>query len=182
MPLTLNVGISKKLGLPDYGSIGATCNVTVELDGALLNQDLEGFHRHVRNAYVACAQAVNDELARHKPTDDGGNNGHTNRVSGNRSTDGNGRSAGSHAVANNGGNGAGSNGHQPSAKQLTYIRQLAGQIKGLGVRRLDDLAQRMFGKPVAGLNSLEASALIDALKGAKAGEIDLSTALDGATP
>ena len=63
MPLKLNVGLSKKIGLPDYGSLGASCHV-VELDGTLLQQDLDTFQRHVRNAYVACAQAVN-ELGRH---------------------------------------------------------------------------------------------------------------------
>lgn len=35
MPITLNVGLSKKIGLPDYGSLGASCNVQVELDGSL---------------------------------------------------------------------------------------------------------------------------------------------------
>jgi hypothetical protein len=62
--LKLNVGISKKIGLPDYGSLGTTCNVEVEVDGRLIFDDLEGFHQKVRQAYVACAQAVNDELAR----------------------------------------------------------------------------------------------------------------------
>jgi hypothetical protein len=38
MPLTLNVGISKKVGLPDFGSVGATCNVSVELDAGLADQ------------------------------------------------------------------------------------------------------------------------------------------------
>jgi hypothetical protein len=64
VPLTLNVGVSKKLGLPEYSSVGATCNVQVELDPALLEHDLEGFHERARAAYVACHQAVHDELAR----------------------------------------------------------------------------------------------------------------------
>lgn len=66
MSLVLNVGISKKLGLPDYGAIGAVCNVTIELDAAMLTDDVDGFHRHVRDAYAACAQAVDGELARQR--------------------------------------------------------------------------------------------------------------------
>jgi hypothetical protein len=64
MPLKLNVGVSRKVGLPDYGSMGATCNLEVELDGSLLHHDLAAFHAQVRDAYVAAHQAVNDELAR----------------------------------------------------------------------------------------------------------------------
>jgi hypothetical protein len=64
MPLKLNVGVSKKVGLPDYGSAGATCNLELELDARLLETDLDGFHQRVRSAYVAAQQAVHDELSR----------------------------------------------------------------------------------------------------------------------
>jgi hypothetical protein len=63
MPLRLNVGVSKKLGLPEYSSVGASCNLEVELDSGLLH-DLDGFHLRVRDVFVAAQQAVNDELAR----------------------------------------------------------------------------------------------------------------------
>ena len=55
MPMTLNVGLSKKVGLPDYGSLGASCSVTVELDQHLLRDDLTAFHSHVHKVQVACA-------------------------------------------------------------------------------------------------------------------------------
>lgn len=64
MPMTLNVGLSKKVGLPDYGSLGASCHVELELDSALLTSDLEAFHGKVKQAFVACGQAIKDELYR----------------------------------------------------------------------------------------------------------------------
>jgi hypothetical protein len=62
--MKLNVGVSRKVGLPNYGSVGASCNLELELDATLLERDLDAFHTQIRGAYVAANQAVHDELAR----------------------------------------------------------------------------------------------------------------------
>jgi hypothetical protein len=66
MPLKLNVSVARKVGHPDYGSLGASCALELELTEGLVHSDLDEFQRQVRDAYVACSQAVNDELARHQ--------------------------------------------------------------------------------------------------------------------
>ncbi len=63
MPVKVNVGLSKKIGQPDYGSLGASCNVEFELDGSYDNGSSEHFQEAVRRAYVACRQAVESEIA-----------------------------------------------------------------------------------------------------------------------
>jgi len=65
MGIKLNVGISKKIGLPDYGSAGSQCNVELELDNSTLDRPKE-FHRQVHEAYAACRSAVEDELDNHR--------------------------------------------------------------------------------------------------------------------
>lgn len=42
MPLTLNVGLTKKVGEPNYGSRGASVNVATELDAALVTMAFGG--------------------------------------------------------------------------------------------------------------------------------------------
>jgi len=180
MPLKLNVGISKKAGLPNYGSLGASCSVELELDGSLLQDDLEGFHQRVRRVYVACSQAVRDELARQQQAEAHGETPpppSTSEETASRSS-----------AANDNGNGngrrdgqdeGGRNGQPATARQLDYATRLAGQIRGLGSRRLAALAQQLFAKPLAELGSAEASGLIDTLKRIKAGQVDLQAALRG---
>ena len=125
--------------------------------------------------YLACQQAVDDQLAREQQVEPSASPSQTRQAAppaeNMASQNGNG--------SNRSGNGA-SNGHQASEKQMTYIQQLSRQIRGLGVRRLEALASRLFSKPLATLTSFEASSLIDTLKAIKAGEVDLETALNGA--
>ncbi len=163
MPMKLSVGLSKKVGLPDYGSVGASCHLELELDQSLVTSDLDDFHERVQRTFVACRQAVEQELAQNRPA---------------RSPE---RAQANPAGTGTNGNGQDSgNGHRASQKQIDYAQQLAGQIKGLGVRRLESLSQKMFSKPLANLSSLDASGLIDALKDIKSGAIDLAAALNGA--
>lgn len=149
---TLSVGVNKKIGLPDYGSLGASCHVAIELDQGLLQTDLAGFHERIQLAFSACRQAVNDELARQQsgghvpppPSPANGNGGRRALTNGGNASPTSGRANGWPA----------GNDHRATVKQLDYAEQLAKQIRGLGKRGLEQLAQKMFGKPVADLSGI----------------------------
>lgn len=163
MPIKLNVGLSKKVGQPDYGSLGASCHVELELSSELLTQDLDGFHKHVRNAFVACRQAVQDELTRHAAKAEST----THRPLHN-----------GHAVANGSTNGTSQRRscNQPTARRDKTRPATASQVRALGAiadrQRLDLvelLKQRFHIQTAAELSITEASQLIDELKSSAAG-------------
>jgi hypothetical protein len=58
--------VAHKRGLPSFGSIGASCGLELELDAQLLSEAPEQFRARVRDAYDACARAVQDELDRRR--------------------------------------------------------------------------------------------------------------------
>ncbi len=176
MPLKLTAGVSKKLGLPGYSSVGAICHVELELDSRLIQQDPEAFCAQVREVYAQCAESVDEELARHQAprnqsgsareiaaeTRTGGNG--PNSAKGRAGTNGNG-----HAQGDRHGNGyVDGNGHppgrgnararcRPSARQLDYVQELAGRL-GMAAEQIEDLCQRLFKKPLAELSGGLASA------------------------
>ena len=166
MPLKVNVGLSKKIGLPDYGSFGASCHVEYEADASLLNSDLEGFQRQVKNAFIACKQAVQDELHRQQTAE---------AVSTSAQP-----SAASNSNGRNHSNGA-ANGHsngrlpssQGSPRRSNGRKATASQVRALeaiGNRLQLDLQRWLFEKYglriAAELTISEASAAIDELNAA----------------
>ena len=84
MGIKVNVGLAKKIGQPDYGSLGATCNVEFELDGGFDNGSSEHFHDAVRRAYGACRQAVEAEIEANRSATVGNRGGGQQAVPSNR--------------------------------------------------------------------------------------------------
>ena len=62
MPLKLSVGLSRKQGLPNFGSAGATCLVEVELSSDALKESAS-FFEQAEKALEACRTVVEGELA-----------------------------------------------------------------------------------------------------------------------
>ena len=153
MPLKINVGVCKKIGLPDYGSAGSHCDIELEMDHSVLNDPLEFQHR-VRHAYGLCRQAVEDELAglggktetKSRPTPPPKTEYRNSKPAPTKRND---------------------NRFLASDKQRKFIGQLCRGIKGLDNKRLDVYCQQEFGKSSSQLSAQDASKLIDMLKEAK---------------
>lgn len=162
MALKLSIGFQKKIGLPDYGSAGANCQVEFEVDPTVLQNNLDGFHEKARHAFVVCQQAVNDQLARH--AHHGANiNGHANG----HPSPGEPPSAPSNS---NGSNGNGNNHGRPTngASHRPATQSQSRAIRAIASRQRIDLQKLLEGRfGVARPESLslsDASSLIDELK------------------
>ena len=67
MTIKINVGVNKKIGLPDYGSAGGHCNIEIEADNSILD-NAEDFLQRVRDAYEVARMSVEEELSHHRPS------------------------------------------------------------------------------------------------------------------
>lgn len=136
MPIRLNVGLTKKVGQENYGSKGASVNLELELDGALVQEPAK-LKEKIGQMFAMCRSSLNDEL-------NGGN--------------GNGRAP---AAPRTNGNGSTQPKHRPATQsQIRAIQSichnkgvdLAGVLGGYGVTKAEDLSIK------------QASEIIDQLK------------------
>jgi hypothetical protein len=188
--LKLNIGFNRKIGEANFSSRGASVNLEIEVESGVVREPdkLQAKIDYLFKLAKASVDAqLNGTSPPQQPQPDANNNGN-NGSNGNGThananasqINGNGNGNGHSSVANGNGSGNG-NGHHASEKQLNFANQLAKGIRGLGVRRLESLTGRMFGKPLAGLTSLDASSLIDTLKAIKEGRVSLDAALSEGT-
>ena len=151
MAVTVSAGLQKKVGLPDYGSFGASCHVEFEIDRSMLDQNLDGFHQKVADAFAACRQAVNDQLAQQSGHPSSNGNGHA----------GNNSSRNGHSHTNGNGNGARQEVSSATQSQVRAIFAIARrqQVDPATVAR-----ERFNVERPEDLTIREASTLIDELK------------------
>ncbi len=187
MPLTVSLGVNRKIGLPAYSSVGASCHVELELESSLLQSDLEKFFRHVRDAYAACTAAVHEQLeraqeapaARPAPLPAAAALSHAGALS--PSGNGNGHTP-TPSLPTLDADGEASFFLRASSRQLSFARQLATQIDGLGLRRLDALTEQLLGKTLADLTRADAAVLVQTLKNRRRGAADLKEILEDDLP
>lgn len=63
MPINVTCGLSKKIGMPDFGSLGASCEIAFEVERSQLETNLDQFRSVVRNVFLQCKEAVEEQLS-----------------------------------------------------------------------------------------------------------------------
>lgn len=150
MPMTLNVGLSRKVGEPNYGSRGASVNLQLELDSSLVEEP-DRLRDRIRQLYQLAKASVDEELndsGQHVVNGQNGNRLDQYRMSGS-------------------GNDHSSNGHGPrkaTSSQVKAIHAIAGRNR-IDVTRL--VQDRFNVQQPDDLSIADASTLIDELKAAQ---------------
>lgn len=135
--LKLNVGLSKKVGEPDYGSRGASVNLELELDAGSAS-DPNRLRERIRHLFQLARGSIQEELSGNGQTAATNGNGHANS-----------------------GNGNGQRSRAATQSQVRAIHAIANRQR-IDLGQL--LSQRFqVGRP-EDLSISEASQLIDSLK------------------
>jgi hypothetical protein len=64
MAFKINVGLSRKIGQPNFGSLGASCHIDLEIDPQTIGHGPEAIQSQILGAFAICKQAVDTELAK----------------------------------------------------------------------------------------------------------------------
>ena len=64
MAFKINVGLSRKIGQPHFGSLGASCHIDLEIDPQSLGRGAEAIQSEILDAFAICKRAVDAELAK----------------------------------------------------------------------------------------------------------------------
>jgi hypothetical protein len=161
-------GLTRKLGLPGYGSAGASCVVEIELEQSALQSDPAAIQTRIAALYELCRQTIAQQLTIH---------GSSHELNGSSALTG-----------ANGDDGGAEPRPAPqeartdslaTERQITFAHYLARQIRALGGQRLRELAQELYARPLEELSSVEASQLIDLLKDLRAGKQSVAEVLPG---
>jgi hypothetical protein len=142
MPINVNVGFSRKVGEPNYGSRGASVHLEMELDRAALD-DPERLQTEIEAIFERARSAVERELERPVPPP----------------SEGDGSCVGQPDPA-------GENGHRQGPRPATpnQIRAIETIARHRGVDLVYLLHTKFDGRAVEELSIVEASVLIDVLK------------------
>ena len=101
MPLKLNVGLSRKVGEANYGSRGASVNLELELDSAIVSEPGR-LQERIRQMFALAKQSIDEELHHSAGVAAANKNGnghtakddHRNATSSRNGSNGNGHSRG----------------------------------------------------------------------------------------
>jgi hypothetical protein len=154
MPLKLNVGLSRKVGESNYGSRGASVNVEMELESALVGEPAK-LQERIRQLFGIVRTSLAEEL---------NGNGHGHGHGSTKST--NGAPAATPRTSTNGGEPpARAAGPAPATQAQVRALHAITRSKGLNLSRL--LRGRYQVDRPEDLGIKQASELIDSLKSGK---------------
>ena len=166
MSLKLTAGVSKKLGLPGYSSVGAICHVELELDSGLLQEAPEAFRpgpRGLRPVRRVSRRRAGPSPGHWQPSGAGRRNARREICRGRRFRPcqrQRPRQRLPPPVEPHPRQGA-----LPPVGPPDGIWQSLASRLGLDGEQLDGLCQRLFEKPLEGLSGGEASGLIRGFAG-----------------
>ena len=157
--LKLNAGLSRKIGLPNYGSRGAMVNVEIELPADVL-KDPDKLKRQVRGCFETLRAAVDEELGVMPGDGDGGDpqEDHWRPTADVRRNGTNGHAFnGNGHVSNGNGYAASGRGGLPcTEKQVRALHafsrragvELAAELRRLGVTTAEELSRRQASEAI----------------------------------